>query len=212
MSEIGNRQIVLDQLYLELSRCRRCVEAGYTIGSRPIFSGPAGAQIMVVGQAPAKVEEGEQGQPFGLRRGGQRSLLWTWLEQAGWSEAEFRARHYFSAVTKCYPGRSKNSKGDRVPTATERRLCASWRERELAILRPKIIIVVGRIAIETFLPELKGRPLEAIIGHIFERPGITFGPLPHPSGVSRWLNEPGNQARVEKALARLRGLKEKYKL
>lgn len=212
MSETRDRYLQLEDLHTELSCCRRCADAGFYIGSRPIFSGPASAKVMVVGQAPAKVEEGEQGQPFGLRRGGQRSLLWRWLEQAGWSETEFRARHYFSAITKCYPGKSKSGKGDRVPTATERQLCAPWRERERAILQPKVIIVVGRIAIETFLPELKGRPLEAIIGQTFERGGITFVPLPHPSGVSRWLNEPENQARVEEALVKLRLLKERYKL
>lgn len=197
----------LDALHGELRRCRRCAEAGYFIGSRPVFSGPASAQVIVVGQAPAKVESGAQGIPFGLRRGGQRSLLWTWLAQAGWSEAAFRANHYLSAVTKCYPGKSKSGNGDRVPTAAERKLCAPWRSRELAIIRPKIVIPIGRIAIEQFLPELKGRPLDSFIGQSFERDRTAIVPLPHPSGVSRWLNRPENRAKVDEALARLKALK-----
>jgi len=164
---------------------------------------------MVVGQAPAQVETGQQGQPFGPRRSGRRSLLWDWLAQAGWTEETFRASHYMSAITKCYPGKSSSGKGDRVPTAAERELCRPWRERELALIRPKIVIPIGRIAIEQFLPELKGRPLEAIIGQSFEREGRVIVPLPHPSGVSRWLNSPQNRARVDQALARLRVLKEK---
>jgi len=121
-----------------------------------------------VGQAPAKVETGQGGVPFGPRRGKRRSLLWTWLEQAGWLEEEFRARHYLSAITKCYPGKSKNGKGDRLPTATERDLCRSWRERELALIQPKIIIPIGRVAIEQFVPELKGRLdlVQCEVGHL----------------------------------------------
>lgn len=201
-------QAQLAALHAEMARCHRCAEAGYFIGSRPIFSGPASAEVMVVGQAPAKVEQGKQGRPFGLRRGGRRSLLWAWLEQAGWSEAEFRARHYLSAITKCYPGKSKNGRGDRLPTAAERELCRPWRERELAIIRPKIVIAVGRVAIEQFLPALKAQPLDRFIGQVFEQEEYVVVPLPHPSGVSRWLNLPENRAKVEAALAQLRALKE----
>lgn len=164
---------------------------------------------MVVGQAPAQVETGQQGQPFGLRRGGRRSLLWDWLARVGWTEEAFRASHYMSAITKCYPGKSSSGKGDRVPTAAERELCRSWRERELAIIQPKIIIPIGRIAIEQILPALKGRPLESIIGRTFDQAGTLIVPLPHPSGVSRWLNAPQNRTKVDEALARLQSWKEK---
>lgn len=201
-------QTQLNALHAELRRCRRCAEAGYFIGSSPVFSGPASARVMVVGQAPAKVEAGHEGIPFGPRRSGQRSLLWSWLEQAGWLEVEFRASHYFSAITKCYPGKSKNGKGDRVPTAKERELCRPWREQELAIIQPKIILAIGRVAIEQFLPELKGRPLENFIGQTFERDDHVVVPLPHPSGVSRWLNLPENQAKVDQALEQLKNLTE----
>ena len=202
-------QAQLDVLHAELRHCRSCAEVGYFIGSTPVFAGPASAQVMVVGQAPAKVEVGQESIPFGLRRGQpQRSLLWSWLEQAGWSEAEFRARHYFSAITKCYPGKSNGGQGDRVPTVAERELCRPWVERELAIIQPRLIIPLGRIAIERFLPELKGQPLERFVGQIFEREAAVVVPLPHPSGVSRWLNDPENRARVEAAVAQLKRLRE----
>jgi uracil-DNA glycosylase len=163
---------------------------------------------MVVGQAPAKVETGQDGLPFGPRRGGRRSLLWDWLERAGWPEAEFRAGQYLSAITKCYPGKSSSGRGDRVPTAAERALCRPWQERELALIRPRIVIPIGRVAIEQLLPELKGRPLDNFIGQVFERDGISLVPLPHPSGVSRWLNRPENRAKVDEALIRLGELRE----
>jgi uracil-DNA glycosylase family 4 len=163
---------------------------------------------MVVGQAPAKVETGQAGLPFGPRRGGRRSLLWDWLEQAGWPEAEFRANQYLSAVTKCYPGKSSSGRGDRVPTAAERELCRPWRERELALIRPSLIIPIGRVAIEQFLPELKGQPLESFIGEVFAQDGVKIVPLPHPSGVSRWLNRPENRVRVDEVITRLGHLRQ----
>ena len=199
----------LDDLHVKMGQCRRCAEAGYFIGSQAVFSGPASAQVMVVGQAPAKVEAGKQGRPFGLRRGGQRSLLWDWLEEAGWSESEFRAEQYLSAITKCFPGKSNSGAGDRVPTAAERKLCRPWREQELAIIQPQIVIAIGRIAIEHFLPELKGKPLHKFIGQIYKTENYTIVPLPHPSGVSRWLNSAENRAKVDEVLQQLKILKEK---
>ena len=203
----SNPETQLNAYHGKLRQCRQCAEAGYFIDSGPVFSGPASAQVMVVGQAPAKVETGKDGMPFGPRHGGQRSLLWTWLEQAGWSEAEFRAEQYISAITKCYPGKSKSGNGDRVPSAAEREMCRPWREQEMALIRPKIIIPIGRIAIEQFLPELKGKPLETFIGQLFKQDTCTIVPLPHPSGVSRWLNDSENRARVDEALEQLKALK-----
>ncbi len=200
-------QAHLDALHATVRGCRKCAEAGYFVGGMPIFGGPITAQVVVVGQAPGHVEEGQLRQPFGLRRGRRRSVLWHWLERAGWLEADFRARHYFSAITKCYPGKSSSGQGDRVPTAIERELCRPWLEQELALLRPQIIIPLGRIAIERFLPQVKGRPLEQIIGQVFQDDHRWVVPLPHPSGVSRWLNVPENKSRVEAALAQLKRLR-----
>jgi uracil-DNA glycosylase len=137
---VTTAQAQLDRLHREMRGCRQCAEAGYWVGGGPIFAGPASAQVIVVGQAPAKREHGQAHVPFGPGREGQRSPLWRWLEQAGWSEAGFRARHYFSAITKCYPGKSGSGQGDRVPTAAERDLCRPWVEAELAIVRPQLII------------------------------------------------------------------------
>lgn len=203
-------QTELETLQAGLRQCRRCAEAGYYIGSSPVFSGPASAAVMVVGQAPARVERGKQGLPFGLRRGGRGSLLWEWLEEAGWSEEQFRCEQYLSAISRCYPGQGSSGQGDRVPTAAERALCRPWLKRELAIIRPRIILPIGRVAIEQFLPELKGQPLESFIGQTFAQDGTIFLPLPHPSGRSRWLNARENRARLKQALVRLGELKVRF--
>jgi uracil-DNA glycosylase len=136
--------------------------------------------------------------------------LFKWLAQAGWTEAEFRSRHYMASVTRCYPGKQPNGRGDRVPGAEEQKLCAPWREQELALLDLQVIIPVGRLAIELYFET--GRPLQHIIGQTLEHNGITIVPLPHPSGASTWHQQPANQTLIEQAIQHLRHLREHYAL
>ncbi len=103
-----------------------------------------------------------------------------------------------SAMTKCYPGPSKTGHGDRVPTKEEQALCRPWLEQEIALVNPKLIIPIGRLAIGLFFDTQL--PLEKIIGTQIKRDGRVVVPLPHPSGASTWYNQPENQARVTKAL------------
>ena len=65
-----------------------------------------------------------------------------------------------------------------------------------------MILLVGLLAIRTFLGPVKS--LTAVVGTSTERDGVLYIPLPHPSGVSRWLNEPANLAAVERAMLILR--------
>ena len=76
-------------------------------------------------------------------------------------------------------------------------LCRGHLERELELLDPKLILLVGKMAIDAFLGK---QPLTATVGSVFERDGRLFLPLPHASGVSRWLNDPDNRARLDQAL------------
>jgi uracil-DNA glycosylase family 4 len=196
----------LAALHAEMRACRRCAAAGFPIEPAAVFSGPATARVMIVGQAPGRVELGGEGIPFGRRRSGQRSTLWLWLEEAGFVEEDFRVHHYLTAITKCYPGRSAGGKGDRVPTARERALCASFLVRELALICPVVIIPIGTVAIRRFLGQRTS--LDEAVGNIFHREDAWVVPLPHPSGVNRWLNDPANRQRLKQALAHLRQLKE----
>ena len=68
----------------------------------------------------------------------------------------------------------------------------------MVVLKPKIVLLVGLLAIRTFLGPVAS--LTAVVGTSTVRDGVLFIPLPHPSGVSRWLNEPANLAAVDKAM------------
>jgi uracil-DNA glycosylase len=65
------------------------------------------------------------------------------------------------------------------------------------------------MAIDVFLGK---RPLTATVGHIFERDGRVYLPLPHASGVSRWLNDPANRSLLDQALAELSRLRRELRL
>ncbi len=154
----------------------------------PIVGSAVASRVLLVGQAPGD-KEPALGRPFAWTAGKQ---LFKWFLPLGLNEAEFRARVYIAAVCRCFPG--KNPKGgDRVPNPEEVASCKPWLERELELLRPLLIIPVGRVAIEQFLPAL---PLVDQIGKLSRvtrgKLGIDVIPLPHPSGASTWPRaEPG---------------------
>ena len=152
---------------------------------------------MLVGQAPGQVET-SGGKPFAGRAG---RTLFRWLERAGLDEPTARELIYISAITRCYPGPHPAGRGDRVPSPVERAHCSDWLDDELRIIRPSLVIPVGRLAIDRFLG---ARPLDGVIGreHEIEHAGgrAVAIPLPHPSGASSWVHQAGNRALLERAL------------
>ncbi len=103
---------------------------------------------MLIGQAPGPTEAIVK-RPFNA---GSGRRLFQWLAAAGWDEAEFRATAYMTAVTKCYPGRSPSGQGDRVATPFEQALCRPWLEQELRLINPRLLILVGGLAIKLVYP------------------------------------------------------------
>lgn len=155
---------------------------------------------MLIGQAPGPTEATVR-RPFQGRAG---KTLFRWLAAAGLSEADARAFFYIAAVTRCYPGPHPGGRGDRVPTPGERARCAPWLEAELALIRPPLIVTLGRLAVDRFLAPA---PLAALVGTVRDataagRPTRVL-PLPHPSGASSWLNAPAHRALLDAALAHL---------
>jgi len=143
--------------------------------------------------------ERESRQPFSGRAGRE---LQRWMLRAGFaSEEEFRRQTYMAALMRCFPGRNASGTGDRPPPRRAIANCASWLEAELELLRPKVLILVGQLAIRRFLGP---GSLEARVGRTFGSRPVMI-PLPHPSGQSRWLNDPANRDRLARALAALNG-------
>ena len=116
--------------------CRACVEAGYPLESLPVVAGYEGQQAYIFGQAPGAIE-GVERRPW---RGRAGQTLRRWLDM---DEDEFYATFYCASVTRCYPGPSPGGRGDRTPTPRERALCSFWRDWELELLRPRLIVAVA---------------------------------------------------------------------
>ena len=178
------RLTLLREHQAELRRCRRCDDM-----HKPVVAGPAVlSKILLVGQAPGD-KEPALGKPFAWTAGKQ---LFKWFATLGVSEADFRERVYMAATCRCFPGKNPRG-GDRVPSDDEVEKCRPWLEREIELLEPTLIVPIGRLAMQQFLP---AAPLVEQIGKTFEvrrgRRNIDVLPLPHPSGASTWpRSEPG---------------------
>jgi uracil-DNA glycosylase len=171
--------------------CRACVDAGYPLESLPVLAPLAGQRAYLFGQAPGVVE-GDERRPW---RGRAGKTLRRWLDL---DEDAFYDTFYCASVTRCYPGKARSGRGDRTPSPEERRLCAVWRERELALIRPTLVVTVGGLAAR----ELLGlTSMTESVGRRYVLGDAVAVPLPHPSGASGWLNRPENRDRVTEAVA-----------
>ena len=173
--------------------CRACVEDGIIPEANPTFEGEWGARFLLVGQAPGPTERISR-RPFSGRAGRE---LDRWMVRAGFiSPEEFRKVTYIAALMRCFPGRNAKGTGDLRPPPSAVANCAHWLDAELRMLKPRVVIPVGQMAIDRFLGP----------GVLGDRVGKRFGlrpvivPLPHPSGTSRWLNDPANRERLDAAL------------
>ncbi|NOU44321.1 MAG: uracil-DNA glycosylase family protein [Methyloglobulus sp.] len=167
-----------------LANCSLCPSMiGPVVTGSPVLS-----SILLIGQAPGD-KEGGFGKPFAWTAG---KTLFKWFDRIGLDEETFRQRVYMCAVCRCFPG--KNPKGgDRVPNPDEIANCAGWIKAEIDLLKPNLILPVGKLAISQLMPVKK---LDGVIGKIhsinFHGHQTDVIPLPHPSGASTWHRmEPG---------------------
>lgn len=181
-------------LHERIVACRACEAAGSVAEARPVRHPWTPLQrTMIVGQAP--------GVQTHLRRyhfaGPGGKLLERWFEAAGFEPGTWRERCYITSLTRCFPGKNPRGNGDRRPSPAELARCRPFLDGELALVRPRLVVPVGTMAIELFLGR---RPLDAVVGQQCEVEGRRVIPLPHPSGVSRWLNDRANQHLVARAV------------
>ncbi|MBX6316160.1 MAG: uracil-DNA glycosylase [Isosphaeraceae bacterium] len=209
---MDRRRARLCALNARLRACRACHLRGYLderesvpIARDPEPDAPA-PRIVLIGQAPG-LRATVHDRPFAGLSG---EKLRAWLEQGGIPRADFWRKIHCAAVTRCYPGRLPGARGDRVPSPEEQALCRPWQEELIRTLQPDIILLVGLLAIRTYLGPVPS--LTAVVGTGEVRDGIRYLPLPHPSGVSRWLNEPANLAAVGRAMTLLKTWVEELEL
>lgn len=176
--------------------CRLCPK----MHPPPVVGRPVTGKVLLVGQAPGD-KEPVLGRPFAWTAG---KTLFKWFNEGlGWTEDETRDRIYFAAVCRCFPGKRLIG-GDRVPNDDEIANCSRWLAAEVELLKPELVLPVGKLAISRFLPEL---PLTEVIGRKMR---VDFGghamdciPLPHPSGASPWHRMEPGKTLLRQALRRI---------
>jgi uracil-DNA glycosylase len=188
---VSSKQLQLNRHVARLIQCRRCPR----MIPPPVSGGPVLSRVILVGQAPG-VREPVLNRPFAWTAG---KTLFRWFEEfCGMNEEAVRSTIYFAAVCRCFPGKAPGG-SDRVPAPDEIRNCSSWMNDEFKILRPDLVIPVGKLAIGQFIPIEK---LDQTIGRKFRirHAGSTVDliPLPHPSGASPWHKlSPGKELLVK---------------
>ena len=192
----SGRQKLLDDHVARLVQCRRCPR----MLPPPISGGATVSKVMLIGQAPG-VREPVLKRPFAHTAG---KTLFRWFEECcGMDEKMMRSRIYFAAVCRCFPGKASGGT-DRVPNPQEIQNCSSWMKDEFEILRPRLVIPVGRLAIAQFVGFEK---LDSVIGRKFviERSDFSFDliPLPHPSGASPWHKISPGRELLHKAMRKI---------
>ena len=163
----------------------------------PVITGvPVNSKIILVGQAPGD-REGELGRPFGWTAG---KTVFKWFASIGVDEEAFRQQVYIAAVCRCFPGK-KTKGGDRVPNKEEIAQCRPWLDAEFELMKPELILPVGKLAISQFIEVDK---LVDVIGQSFKKEingrSVEVIPLPHPSGASTWHQRPPGKDLLEQAL------------
>jgi uracil-DNA glycosylase len=171
-------------------KCKKCKD----MEGSPIIGNPVKSKIILIGQAPG-IKEGDLKRPFAWTAG---KNMFKWFSSIGLSEENFRKNIYMSAVCRCYPGKNISGSGDRVPTEKEIKKCSKWLDYEIKILKPKLIIPVGKLAISRFISFNK---LNDVVGKkIIYNKKIDIVSLPHPSGLSTWYKKEPGKSLLEDAL------------
>ena len=155
----------LSELNEEIGRCQRCEIAKYRTKAVP-GEGPEDAEIMFIGEAPGWHED-QQGRPF-VGPAGQ------YLEKLLAIIGLKRQQVYIANVIKCRP------MANRDPLPTEIQNCQKWLERQIELLRPKMIVTLGRYSMAKFFP---GKSISKIHGTAQRRDNIIYYAMYHPAAA-----------------------------
>ena len=175
-----------DELAGRARTCTACPELAATRTHVVVGAAPAGARLLVLGEAPG-AQEDESGLPFVGRSGQLLDLL---LAEVGGD----RARTAVLNTLKCRPP------GNRPPQPDESAHCRGWTERQLALAAPDLVVALGLSATRWFLGPVA---LGAVRGTVHEAGGLRVLPTYHPSAAIRSgpAGEPRRLLREDLALA-----------
>lgn len=156
---------ILDELCKQIETCRDCELSKSRTRVVP-GDGPENAGVMFIGEAPGWHED-QQGLPF-VGPAGQ------FLEELLASVKLKRNQVYIANVIKCRPP------GNRDPLPGEIQTCKKWLDRQIELIRPKIIVTLGRYSMARYFPN---ESIGKIHGKAKKMDGIVYYPMYHPAAA-----------------------------
>jgi len=175
----------LEQVAAEVRACRKC-PLGHSRKNAVPGEGPADAQIIFIGEGPG-FHEDAQGRPF---VGASGQYLVELL-------AEIKLRReqvYIANVIKCKPP------GNRDPEPAELAACRDYLDRQVALIRPSVIVTLGRFSMDRYFP---GQSISRIHGRPKRVGNVIYFPMFHPAAALRnpaWRQEMSKDIRQIPAL------------
>lgn len=158
----------LEQLHKEIQKCEKCPLHASRTNAVP-GEGPIDAKLMFVGEAPGAKED-ETGRPFVGRSG---KLLTEVIEGIGLKRDEV----FITSILKSRPPKN------RAPKSKEKKLCLPYLEKQIEIIDPNVIVLLGRVAIFTLIGPWK---LGEAHGRFYEGGGHTYFMTYHPAAALRF--------------------------
>ena len=163
-------ELTSDDVRSRIVSCRRCQL--YRVARRPVpWSGPIGASVAVLGEAPGQVED-KAGEPF-IGPSGQ--LLRKYLKRVGLTPSEL----VFVNTVCCYPART--------PTDGEVNACRGNFWAQMVLVRPTFVLVLGSVALQALRPgaritQERGAPW---VRELIDGGYRLYFPTYHPAAVLR---------------------------
>ncbi len=155
----------LSELYKEIERCQDCELAKYRTRAVP-GEGPENADLFFIGEAPGWHED-QQGRPF-VGPAGQ------FLEELLASIGLKRDQVYIANVLKCRPH------GNQDPLPGEIQACSKWLNRQIELIRPKMIVTLGRYSMARYFPN---QSITKVHGKARKQDNIIYYAMYHPAAA-----------------------------
>lgn len=162
------RMRLLMELHGEIAQCKKCKLGSTRLNPVP-GEGPLDPPLMFIGEAPGAKED-ETGRPFIGQSG---TLLTTMIEEIGLTRQDV----FITSILKSHPPNNRKPKSDEI------KVCRPYLERQIELLRPKIIVLLGGVAITSLIgphkvTEVHGKFYDVDDKHFF----MTF----HPAAAMRF--------------------------
>ncbi len=158
--------------------CQRC-ELGFQkeINGVCVSRGNLNSKIVIVGEAPGKHED-SQSQPF---VGPAGKLLDAIMRSV---DLDTNRDMYLTNVAKCRPYSPKGSgKENYTPKADQLKQCKTYLDQEFDLIKPKVVILLGKIAVDNVLPELKKESMASLRGRVIDKQGTKYMIFYHPAAI-----------------------------